>query len=100
MIIDKYQLSRIYSKQSISENVVQEVQEDKVENLPELVQRLLYELKFTVIEESLEELQQVLKDAKERGDEQLIVKIMTDQNPLIALRQEICRALGNRVILR
>jgi hypothetical protein len=53
-----------------------------------------------VIEESLEELQQVLKDAKERGDEQLIVKIMTDQNPLIALRQEICRALGNRVILR
>ena len=100
LIIDKYQLSRIYSKQSISENVVQEVQEDKVENLPELVQRLLYELKFTVIEESLEELQQVLKDAKERGDEQLIVKIMTDQNPLIALRQEICRALGNRVILR
>ena len=100
LIIDKYQLSRIYSKQSISENVVQEVQEDKVENLPELVQRLLYELKFTVIEESLEELQLVLKDAKERGDEQLIVKIMTDQNPLIALRQEICRALGNRVILR
>ena len=76
------------------------MQEDKVENLPELVHRLLYELKFTVIEESLEELQQVLKDATERGDKQLIVKIMTDQNPLIALRQEICRALGNRVILR
>ena len=50
MIADKYQLSRMYSKRSISENVVQEVQYDETTILPELVQRLLLELKYTVVE--------------------------------------------------
>ena len=35
MIADKYQLSRMYNKKSISENVVQEVQQDEADILPE-----------------------------------------------------------------
>ena len=100
MIADKYQLSRMYSKRGISENVVQEVQYDETTILPELVQRLLLELKYTVVDERIDAMQVTLKEAQERGDWQLITAILEQQPQLLEIRQKLCRALGNRVIVR
>ena len=100
MIADKYQLSRMYSKRSISENVVQEVQYDETTILPELVQRLLLELKYTVVDERIDAMQVALKDAQDRGDWQVITAILEQQPQLLEIRQKLCRALGNRVIVR
>lgn len=100
MIADKYQLSRIYSKKTISENVVQEVQQDEIEILPELVQRLLLELKYTTVDERIDAMQAMLKDAQKRGDVKLINTILLQQPQLLEIRQRLCRALGNRVIVR
>ena len=100
MIADKYQLSRIYSKKTISENIVQEVQQDETDVLPELVQRLLLELKYTVVDERIDAMQVMLKDAQERNDWELITTILEQQPQLMEIRQQLCRALGNRVIVR
>jgi len=100
MIADKYQLSRIYNKKSISENVVQEVQQDETDILPELVQRLLLELKYTIVDERIDAMQRMLKDAQESNDWGLITTILEQQPQLMEIRQQLCRALGNRVIVR
>ena len=100
MIADKYQVSRMYSKRSISENVVQEVQQDEVSVLPELVQRLLLELKYTVVDERIDSMQRMLKEAQERNDWQLVMVILEQQPQLMEIRKQLCRALGNRVIVR
>lgn len=97
LIADRYQLSRIYSKQSISENVVQEVeQEDPAEQLDKLVNRLLLEIKLTVIEIRLDEVEQLLK-----GDSDWEQKKaqLAAQSQLLEVRNIICRQLGNRVIV-
>jgi DNA primase len=99
MIADKYQLSRIYSRQSISENVVQEVERDEREFLPELIQRLLLELKYTIVNERIDALQKMLKEAQERGDWQLQTVILEQQPQLHDIRSQLCKALGNRVIV-
>ena len=99
MIADKYQLSRIYSRQGISENVVQEVESDERELLPELTQRLLLELKYTIVNERIDALQQMLKEAQERGDWQLQTTILEQQPLLYEIRSQLCKALGNRVIV-
>ena len=100
MIADKYQLSRIYSRKAISENVIQEVQQNETDILPELIQRLLLELKYTVIDERIDSMQAMLKDAQQRGDWKLINTIIEQQPKLLELRSRLCRALGNRVIVR
>ena len=100
MIADKYQLSRIFSRRNISENVVQDIVYDETDVLPELVQRLLLELKYTVVDERIDAMQVLLKEAQERNDWQLITTILEQQPQLMEIRQQLCRALGNRVIVR
>ena len=100
MIADKYQLSRMYSKRSISENVVQEVHQDETDVLPELVQRLLLELKLTVVEERLDAMDKLLVQAVGDKNDQLVTAILEQQPQLMEIRSQLCRALGNRVIVR
>ena len=99
LLTDKYQLSRMYNRQSVSENVVQEVEIDETETLPETVQRLLLELKYTIVNERIDALQQMLKEAQERDDWQLQVTILEQKPQLDDIRTQICKALGNRVIV-
>lgn len=97
---DKYQLSSIYSQRSISENVTQEVKvQTDADVLPELIQRLLLELKYTIVNERIDAMQNMLKDAQNSGDWELIRTILEQQPQLISMRQQLCRALGNRVIV-
>ena len=100
MLIDKYQLSRMYGKQVVSENVVKEVElPSEADNLPELTQRLLLELKFTIVNERIDALQSMLQEAQQRDDWELMRTILEQQPMLIDIRQQLCKALGNRVIL-
>ncbi len=100
LIADKYQLSSIYSERSISENVKQEVKvQTDADVLPELIQRLLLELKYTIVNERIDAMQNMLQDAQNRGDWELIRTILEQQPLLMNMRQQLCRALGNRVIV-
>ena len=100
MLADKYQLSRMYAKKAISENVVKEVElPTEVDILPEMVQRMLLELKYTIVNERIDSMQTMLKDAQARNDWEMIRTILEQQPMLIEIRQQLCKALGNRVIL-
>lgn len=97
MIADKYQLSRIYNKQTVSENVVQEVERDEREDLPDVVQRLLLELKYTIVTERLDALHTLLEKAKD--DWQMQLTLLEQKQLLEQIRAQLCKALGNRVIV-
>ena len=100
MLADKYQLSRMYAKQIVSENVVKEVDmPSDVDMLPDMVQRMLLELKYTIVNERIDTMQTMLKEAQMRDDWELIRTILEQQPVLIDIRQQLCKALGNRVIL-
>ena len=101
MLADKYELSRMYSKQVVSENVVKEVDiPSDLDILPELVQRMLLELKYTIVNERIDSMQTMLKDAQKRNDWELIRTILEQQPMLMDIRQQLCKVLGNRVILK
>lgn len=99
MIADKYQLSRIFQKQSVSENITVQVKQQSTEEmLVELVPQLLLELKYTVINDRIDQLEQTLKKAQESGDWELMKELLAGQPQLLAIKNEIAKALGNRVI--
>lgn len=101
MLIDKYQLSRMYGKQVVSENVIKEMEiPTEADNLPELIQRLLLELKYTIVNERIDSMQTMLKEAQKHNDWELIRTILEQQPMLMDIRQQLCKVLGNRVILK
>lgn len=101
MLADKYELSRMYSKQMVSENVVKEVNvPSDMDILPELVQRMLLELKYTIVNERIDSMQTMLKEAQKHNDWELIRTILEQQPMLMDIRQQLCKVLGNRVILK
>ena len=70
---------------------------DKVQ-LGDLVARLLFEIKLTVINMQIEDLEAGLKEAQTIGDVDRQMQLLAHQPELIAQRNEICKILGNRVI--
>lgn len=71
---------------------------NKEDHLCELVTRMLYEIKLTVINMQIEELEQGLKDAQTNNDWDRQMQLLAHQPQLLAQRNEICKILGNRVI--
>lgn len=99
LIADKYQLSSIFSTQSVSENVSVHVKKRSInEELCELVPKLLLELKYTVINERIDQLEQTLKQAQADGNWDLIRDLLATQPQLLDIKNQIARTLGNRVI--
>lgn len=64
----------------------------------ELVKRLLFEIKLTVINGQIDELEQRIKKAQETGDVNEQLNLLKFQPVLLNQRNEICKILGNRVI--
>ena len=99
LIADKYQLSNIFTKQSISENVTREVKvqtdEDK---LPELVPQLIMELKYTIINQRLELLTDMIHEAEKFDNFDQLRELLASQKQLEDIKNLICKQLGNRVI--
>ena len=99
LIADKYQLSTIFSKQSISENVTQTVKpKTEEDDLPTLIPRLLLELKYTILEQRIDEMERALQEAEKSGNWEMQRLLLADQPRLLEIRNQICRQLGNRVI--
>ncbi len=99
LIAEKYQLSRIFSKQSISENVVQEVSlQTDADHLTELVPQLLLELKYTIINIRIDKMTELMKEAQEKDDWELMRELLSSQPALMEIKNQISRQLGNRVI--
>ena len=66
--------------------------------LGELVTQLLFEIKLTVINMQIDQLEQDLKEAQAQGDLKRQFELLKTQPALIAGRNEICKILGNRII--
>ena len=71
---------------------------DKDERIGDLVARLLYEIKLTVINMQIDQLEQALKEAQEKGDIDTQMVLLQHHPLLLEQRNEICKLLGNRVI--
>ena len=71
---------------------------DNEERMGELVTQLLYEIKLTVINQQIEELERNLKEAQRTGNWEYQVALLKHQPELLAQRNEICKLLGNRII--
>ena len=99
LIADKYQLSTIFTKQSVSENVTREVKiatdEDK---LTELVPQLLLELKYTIITQRIDQLTEMIHKAEADDDFETLRSLLETHPRLMEIKNEICKQLGNRVI--
>ena len=68
------------------------------ERIGELVTRLLYEIKLTVVNMQINELEQNLKAAQEANDVAQQFALLKHQPELLHMRNELCKVLGNRVI--
>ena len=66
--------------------------------LGELVTQLLYEIKLTVIEQQIEQLNAGLKEAQQSGDWERMKTLLSYQPALLQSRNEISKLLGNRII--
>ena len=99
LVTDRYQLSRIFSRQSISENVTQEVKLPTDEDiLPELTSQMLLETKLTVINEQIEALRAAVEKAEKEDDWNKVRSVLARQPQLMEIRAQICKELGNRII--
>ncbi len=99
LIADRYQLSRMFQKQTISENVVRTISKgDETVRLGETIQQLLLELKYAILLHRINTLEAEIKKAQEAKDTNRQLELLTQLPPLTSLRNEICKQLGNRVI--
>lgn len=74
------------------------VKADSEARLGELVTQLLYEIKLTVVNIQIEEVEKWLKEAQANNDWERQMQLLAHQPELLAQRNEICKILGNRVI--
>ena len=60
--------------------------------------QLLYEIKLTIIEQQIEEMNKSLKEAQQTSDWERMRTLLTYQPQLLQRRNEISKLLGNRII--
>ena len=76
----------------------QHVKAHTEERLGELVTRLIYELKLTVVNMQIDELEAGLKEAQESNNWEKQKLLIAHQPQLLEQRNNLCKLLGNRVI--
>ena len=84
LIAEKYQLSTLFEQQT--------------DKLPELVTQLLMELKYTIVNQRLDELNELIKKAEADGDWDMLRELLATQPQLLDIKNQLCHQLGNRVI--
>ena len=71
---------------------------DGESRLGELVTQMIFEIKLTVINMQIEELETNLKEAQKANDWDRQMQLLAHQPELLQARNDICKVLGNRVI--
>jgi predicted Zn-dependent protease len=74
------------------------VKQDQDSNIGDLVTQLLYEIKLTVINMQIDDLDKQLQQAQKDGNIEQQFALLKVQPQLLEARNEICKILGNRVI--
>jgi DNA primase len=98
LISDKYELSKIFGKQNISENVrVEEKIPTDADRLEQLVPQLIYELQLTIVKEKLIFVKYALKHAQENHKEDEMIDLLKQSMQLKELEKQLCKLLGNRI---
>lgn len=99
LIAERYQLSQMYMKQTVSENVVKTIEGNtELQQLPSTITTLLLELKLTIVNQRIDELEQQLAEAQRENDWEKMKPLLALQPQLLSVRNEYCRLLGNRVM--
>ena len=71
---------------------------DNESRLGELVTQMLYEIKLTVVNMQIDDLDNRIKKAQADGDVNMQLQLLAHQPELLTMRNDLCRILGNRVI--
>lgn len=96
LVADRYQLSTIFSKVAISENVVQQVEQRSEQDLlNELVPQLLCELKLSLVDERIADVQKLIRNTSH--DDTQSLQLLSQLNALQSVKRDICKYLGNRM---
>lgn len=97
LIADQYQLSRMFSKQSVSENVKHDVKPvTDADRLPELVLQLIYEYKYTIVNQRIDNIDIQLRQATDNIDQQM--QLLAARQSMLNVKNQLAKLLGNRVI--
>ncbi|MCQ2325840.1 MAG: toprim domain-containing protein, partial [Paludibacteraceae bacterium] len=84
LIADRYQISKLFQKES--------------RRLSDIVVQLLLELKYAILLKQINQLEKDIQQAQNNKDTELQLELLKQLNPLLQLRNEFCKRLGNRVI--
>ncbi len=84
LIADRYQVSKLFQKES--------------KQLSDLVVQLLLELKYAILLKQIDQLEKNIQIAQQDKDTERQIQLLTQLSPLLQLRNEFCKRLGNRVI--
>lgn len=84
LIADRYQISKLFQTES--------------KTLSDLVVQMLLELKYAILLQQIDQIENEIKQAQANKDSELQIRLLTQLSPLLQLRNEFCKELGNRVI--
>lgn len=95
LITDEYQLSTMYNKQSITENVKREVKQvTDADRLPTLVNQLINEFRYTLAKQRLDEVARMLEQYKDNPDAQM--QLLASQRQLVDYLKNLAEQMGRR----
>lgn len=95
LIADEYQLSKLYAKRNVSENIKRETElPTDGDRLQELVPKLLLEYKYTIVNQRLDDVAVQLKNTT---DENRQMQLLMTQSQLMNVKNEIARQRGSVV---
>ncbi|MCD8177890.1 MAG: DNA primase [Tannerellaceae bacterium] len=92
LINERYELSKIHYKYK-----EQEREEDR---LPQFVVKDLFTFKHAFIQQQIEEIDQKIKEAATRKDEDEIIHLMTKKKELNDIRMILSREVGDRIVVK
>lgn len=91
LITEQYQLSKYHSRNQLLE--------DESAKLDDLIPRLMLDLKFTIIQEEIFEIQEKLKKASESGNEADILEYSRQLIDYQEIKKDLAKNTGERIIL-
>lgn len=90
LVSEKYQLSKVHTK-------FQKV-ELEADRLWELIPRAIYELKNAILEQSIKQIQEQIKEASRNKDEQRIIELIEQNVELNRVRTALAKQIGDRIV--
>lgn len=90
LVSEKYQLSKVHTK-------FQKV-ELEADRLWELIPRAIYELKNAILELSIKQIQEQIKEASRNKDEQRIIELIEQNVELNRVRTALAKQIGDRIV--